>query len=59
MVICMSNQKDILISDIIEELKRLQIENGNIPCVRDDSDLPEGGNYPPAWPNVIGKRIEF
>lgn len=59
MVICMSKQKDLLISDLIEELKRLQIEYGNLPCVRDDSDLPEGASYPPAWPNVAGKRIEF
>lgn len=55
----MSKQKDLLISDLIEELKRLQIEYGNLPCVRDDSDLPEGASYPPAWPNVAGKRIEF
>lgn len=57
----MSKQKDLLISDLIEELKRLQIEYGNLPCVRDDTDLPpgEGGNYPPAWPSFAGKRIEF
>ena len=52
-------QKQNTVNDIINELKRLQIEHGDIPIVR----FEEHGSAKPeeAWPafNEKENRIEF
>lgn len=58
----MSEEKKITINDIINELKRLQVEHGDIPCIKEEVQPPENAPYYlPAWPEYNEKenRIEF
>ena len=58
----MTKLKNTRISDIIEELKRLQIEHGNINCFVAHIREVDGGEetfIDDAWPDFRNERIEF
>lgn len=55
-----NNSKGYTINDVINELKRLQVEHGDIPVVRFE-EYSTNDKLEAAWPvyNESKKRIEF